>query len=289
MFWLHLWRKQSRDSQQSWVALQVPCHQGCSERYCSAECAREAWNTYHCLLCCGSSHPPDAADPGGSGSGDVRATLSAAAAGGVGGGGDGGGSNHVGGGSSSSEPSSSALLQCAALGVTVDAQAMQRFAQHADKTNDIFHVAARVMATSLVQYLVLLAQQRGQQADDSSHDAQLTPALPDTSSPSPVQTARTAAGSCTDQSPTSTCRSGAVVAAAVVAAAYEAWSRRGPGGSQHDYEESESCSDDPDAASRRALVQAWAPFQLGWKRLWWECVALPEDVEDEEDFRKDIK
>ncbi|DBA72664.1 TPA: hypothetical protein ACH3X2_010405 [Trebouxia sp. C0005] len=28
---------------------------------------------------------------------------------------------------------------------------------------------------------------------------------------------------------------------------------------------------------------------MGWKKVWWECVACPEDVEDEQAFRKDLK
>jgi hypothetical protein len=40
-----------------------------------------------------------------------------------------------------------------------------------------------------------------------------------------------------------------------------------------------------------ALLQAWKPFQMGQKGLWWECIALPEDVaiEEEELFRAEVK
>ncbi|CAA0816080.1 Histone-lysine N-methyltransferase ATXR2 [Striga hermonthica] len=39
------------------------------------------------------------------------------------------------------------------------------------------------------------------------------------------------------------------------------------------------------------LLEAWKPVSMGFKRRWWECVALPEDVDscDEEEFRLQIK
>jgi hypothetical protein len=39
----------------------------------------------------------------------------------------------------------------AALGITVDQQALQRFLQHADESNDIFPVAAKVLAVTLLK------------------------------------------------------------------------------------------------------------------------------------------
>lgn len=40
-----------------------------------------------------------------------------------------------------------------------------------------------------------------------------------------------------------------------------------------------------------ALLQAWKPFQMGQKGLWWECIALPDDVpiEEEELFRSEVE
>lgn len=35
-----------------------------------------------------------------------------------------------------------------------------------------------------------------------------------------------------------------------------------------------------------ALLKGWQPYHMGWKKLWWECVACPEDVEDEQAFRQ---
>ena len=43
------------------------------------------------------------------------------------------------------------------------------------------------------------------------------------------------------------------------------------------------------AGSLAPLRAAWLPFQLGWKRLWWDSVALPEDVEGEEEFRAQLR
>ncbi len=35
-----------------------------------------------------------------------------------------------------------------------------------------------------------------------------------------------------------------------------------------------------------ALLKGWQPYCMGWKKVWWECVACPEDVEDEQAFRQ---
>ncbi|KAK9155877.1 hypothetical protein Sjap_003357 [Stephania japonica] len=39
------------------------------------------------------------------------------------------------------------------------------------------------------------------------------------------------------------------------------------------------------------LLEVWKPMSMGFKRRWWECVALPEDVDccDEVSFRKQIR
>lgn len=38
----------------------------------------------------------------------------------------------------------------------------------------------------------------------------------------------------------------------------------------------------------QALKQAWQPFAMGYKHLWWECIAIPSDVDDEDEFRQGI-
>ena len=37
------------------------------------------------------------------------------------------------------------------------------------------------------------------------------------------------------------------------------------------------------------LRRAWLPFSTGWKKLWWEAVAAPPDVPDEDDFRQQLR
>nr|XP_043632123.1 histone-lysine N-methyltransferase ATXR2 [Erigeron canadensis] len=43
--------------------------------------------------------------------------------------------------------------------------------------------------------------------------------------------------------------------------------------------------------SFRLLLKAWEPFSMGYKRRWWDCVALPDDVDNSEEaaFRMQIK
>lgn len=42
---------------------------------------------------------------------------------------------------------------------------------------------------------------------------------------------------------------------------------------------------------QEALVRAWKPFQMGFKKKWWHSVALPNDVDpaDEDQFRAELK
>ncbi|CAN6240994.1 unnamed protein product [Urochloa humidicola] len=39
------------------------------------------------------------------------------------------------------------------------------------------------------------------------------------------------------------------------------------------------------------LMEAWKPLSMGFKKRWWECVALPEDIDssDEDSFRQQIR
>lgn len=47
----------------------------------------------------------------------------------------------------------------------------------------------------------------------------------------------------------------------------------------------------PERHGTQELLEAWEPFSMGFKRLWWNSVALPPDLEpdDEGEFRKQIK
>lgn len=98
----------------------MACPGGCSEEsYCSAACAEAAWQQYHQLLCPG----PDAA---GSSSGKGKAPAGS------------------GGGSRSAERRRAALRE---------------FLHHADETNDVFCLAAVVLARTLLGAERLLEQQ----------------------------------------------------------------------------------------------------------------------------------
>ncbi|XP_024526796.1 histone-lysine N-methyltransferase ATXR2 [Selaginella moellendorffii] len=50
-------------------------------------------------------------------------------------------------------------------------------------------------------------------------------------------------------------------------------------------------SESSGVTDRNALLEAWKPFAMGEKRLWWEAVALPDDVDplEEASFRSQIK
>ncbi|XP_031254563.1 histone-lysine N-methyltransferase ATXR2 [Pistacia vera] len=46
-----------------------------------------------------------------------------------------------------------------------------------------------------------------------------------------------------------------------------------------------------DSSDLSLLLEAWKPISMGYKRRWWDCIALPDDVDysDEASFRKQIK
>lgn len=50
-------------------------------------------------------------------------------------------------------------------------------------------------------------------------------------------------------------------------------------------------SDVLDNHSYSLLLKAWRPLSMGYKRRWWDCIALPDDVDtcDEADFRMQIR
>ncbi len=102
----------------------MPCPGGCSEEsYCSAACAEAAWQQYHKLLCVGQ---------GAAGSSSASSKGKAAVA--------------------SSSGSRSAERRRAAL---------QEFLHLADETNDVFRLAAVVLARTLLAAEQLLEQQGG--------------------------------------------------------------------------------------------------------------------------------
>lgn len=104
---------------------------------------------------------------------------------------------------------------------TVDSAALAEFYQHAAATNDIFILAARVVAMTGLKAEALLASRATANGGSSSGEAAVAPAAAE--------------------------------------------------------------------AVHAALRDAWLPFAVGWKRVWWESVAVPEDVEDEQEFRGQLR
>ncbi|KAL3635496.1 Histone-lysine N-methyltransferase atxr2 [Castilleja foliolosa] len=97
-------------------------------------------------------------------------------------------------------------------------EALEKFTTHADETNDIFILAAKVISFSVLRYRKLKAarvENRGK------HDT---------------------------SNPCNTC-------------------------------------------NFPLLLEAWKPVSMGFKKRWWDCIALPEDIEscDEAEFRMQIK
>ncbi|XP_047334724.1 histone-lysine N-methyltransferase ATXR2 [Impatiens glandulifera] len=93
-------------------------------------------------------------------------------------------------------------------------EALQEFIRHADETNDIFHVAAKVIAFTILRYRKLKADNVDKKGNFVN-----------------------------------------------------------------------------DTCNQNLLFQAWKPVSMGYKKRWWECVALPDDVDckDEAAFRMQIK
>ncbi|KAL8131245.1 histone-lysine N-methyltransferase ATXR2 [Apium graveolens] len=52
-----------------------------------------------------------------------------------------------------------------------------------------------------------------------------------------------------------------------------------------------ACSEFSDNCDYHMLLEAWKPISMGYKRSWWDCMALPDDVDscDEAAFRMQIR
>ena len=37
---------------------------------------------------------------------------------------------------------------------------------------------------------------------------------------------------------------------------------------------------------QHALLKGWEPYHMGWKQPWWQSVACPADVDNEQEFRE---
>ncbi|MEW5302786.1 MAG: hypothetical protein WDW36_005534 [Sanguina aurantia] len=184
------------------------CRLGCGEKYCSSGCERRAWQQHHCLLCPGPSS--DDADRSG-----AEGASSSTAHGSSGGGGS----------SSSALPTCPSELPGLSAVHPVLPKRAQLFnlLQHAAETNEVFILASKVVAHTLLGAYAELA--RGGPA--------------------------AAAGACEGADP----------------------------------------ADREAEASRcdAALQAAWTPYSLGFKAVWWESVSVPDDVEEEEEFRTELR
>ncbi|KAG2444943.1 hypothetical protein HXX76_001679 [Chlamydomonas incerta] len=199
----------------------VPCRRRCGEVFCGQACEAAAWEQFHCLLCTAPAPAEAAQAAGGAGPSTSAASAAAAATGQEGeerredGGGEEEGQEEV------------------VHGVRVDRRALAAFVEHAKDTNEIFILAAQVLASTLIRAARAL----------ESGEAE------------------------------------AAVAAGSSAAA-------GPSTSSS----SQQPQQQPSAAACRAALQAgWRPYVYGWKRVWWEAVAVPEDVDSEEEFREQLR
>lgn len=162
-------------------------------------------------------------------------------------------------GSSSSSSNSKASTRCQLVhGVKVKRGKLQEFYDHADQSNDIFRVAAEVIAISIIRADHLIQQQQQQPQADTEQTASRQPQLAD---PSSGQQQGGAGREEQQQQQT---------AQAVAVANH-----------------SDSVCE---ASEYSSLLQAaFLPFAVGHKGVWWEGVAVPDDEDDEAEFRAQIR
>ena len=135
---------------------QVGCRRGCcDEWYCSSACADAAWTQYHLQLCPG---------PEPQGDGDAECSGSGGA----------------------SKPDGFSVAAVQQRQQQQQAEAMREFLLLADATNDIFRLAARVVAQVLLAAeRLLLQQQQQQQAANGSGGSSSSSAAGAGSGPEP--------------------------------------------------------------------------------------------------------
>ncbi|GLC67842.1 hypothetical protein PLESTF_000613200 [Pleodorina starrii] len=273
----------------------VPCRRGCGALYCGAGCEAEAWEHSHCLLCAAASPPADAAPapastsagpaeepaaPGPSSSTTAADETSAAAAAAAGpsssavaatdpsaaaaptdaGAGPSATAAAAGAGPSSSSappppPAAAAATEEELYGIRVDRRALAAFWDHARETNEIFLLAAQVVAATLLRAAKLVATSSASAASEAAPSQQQQQQQQEDGATS------TAAG------PSSSSASASLPGPS------------GPSGAGGAHA----------GACRSALLAAWRPYKYGWKRCWWESVAVPDDVEDEGEFRAQLR
>ncbi|GAX78651.1 hypothetical protein CEUSTIGMA_g6089.t1 [Chlamydomonas eustigma] len=244
----------------------------CGALYCSSECEEASWQLHHCLLC-------TARDVVGFESQEGNAMAS---------------------------PELKKPLK-------VDPQALHHFVQHASESNEIFLLVAKVLAmVSLRAYSKLTSSDV---VNLSAHCL------------SPVSDKQSSLAVLKSDHILLRCVLPAALLAAE--AAWERWatSRSSEPEVDKDVPGGESCEDThpavkdgvPDEESLQqatkaaaighdagplssaneiaacgrdawqALSAAWLPFTFGWKKAWWDSVAVPDDVDDEETFRWQLR
>ena len=237
----------------------VSCHGGCdNEVYCSAACAAAAWERHHQLLCTGPAAPKDAVaeaetdgTPGSSGDKPRRkrsrhavtavseqpAQHSA---------------NRSGCQTKEGQNDDEQRRESAPADVGSRRDALVEVQAHADATNDIFHVAARLVAGVLIR----------------------AAALSDARAASGPRQRTTSADRWTGEQPRDTRE---LSSASAVAGTVDHGTPDVTAG------EAAALSSD---ACWSALQRAWEPHAVAWKAVWWEAVALPPDVTEETAFRQ---
>ena len=236
----------------------VPCRGGCDdESYCTAACEAAAWEAHHQLLCTGPAESADADVRLENGSADVGAdeprrkrTRHAVAAVPD---------------QTAHHGACSAVRQKAAIrhdggqqndGASADVatrrDALVQFKAHADATNDIFHVAARLIAGVLLR---AAAQLNARAASSLRQGSSAAHHLAEARSPDAAELSSVGKSAGTDE---------------------------------HSEPVATACgAGDLDAgACWTALQRAWEPHAVAWKAVWWEAVALPSDITNEAAFRQ---
>eukprot|EP00877_Chromochloris_zofingiensis_P000067 jgi/Chrzof1/10060/Cz04g25210.t1 len=240
----------------------VRCRGGCGEEYCSTACADDAWQQYHCLLCSkgeGLEEYDDVHDDNDTKAARDRKGKHPATIARYDKHGNGVSCSSSRSGSSSSSSNSKASTRCQLVhGVKVKRGKLQEFYDHADQSNDIFRVAAEVIAISIIRADHLIQQQQQQPQADTEQTASRQPQLAD---PSSGQQQGGAGREEQQQQQT---------AQAVAVANH-----------------SDSVCE---ASEYSSLLQAaFLPFAVGHKGVWWEGVAVPDDEDDEAEFRAQIR
>ena len=165
------------------------------------------------------------------------------------------------------------------------ADALRAFRRHADATNDIFHLAAQVIARTIVQAERLLGGGAAAAGGPCCHTpvyfmisaSRCPSAMPCGECVRPrvaTRGSRDGMGACTAHAYTAQ-RSRQANGTGLRGAADGPARAAGPSAGQGD-----------PGSCWRALQAAWTPFAAAWRAPWWECVAAPEDVADAAGFRQ---